>query len=232
MNITAYNGVPDFKPWDPRIKFIEYQEVDNIWGDKLNLKIYLHCGTVIGFGVIKDVFANSPMEYFWKTLIYKVQPKIDDTYADMRKLAGGSVDIYGKLIVKPKLVEVSLMTETQTFEPTFQTVSLTPEEEWNHWCKQAGLDISWEQHQIDNGEVKLEGYVTYGLPTIGVAATVQENLEKLCPGLLDLVDCPSCDITDFTLKNAIIHLNDKHKWDRMALADWIESLDIDTEFKE
>lgn len=44
-----------------------------------------------------------------------------------------------------------------------------------------------------------------------------------CPGL----ECPLED----SLYGLIMHLNDTHKWTREAIADWLETLDADLEFK-
>jgi hypothetical protein len=57
-----------------------------------------------------------------------------------------------------------------------------------------------------------------------------DELAKLVPALENFIlnqcpefgRCPPCN-----LKNAIIHLNDKHRWDRLAIADWLDTLDID-----
>lgn len=60
-------------------------------------------------------------------------------------------------------------------------------------------------------------------------------LAKSLPGVNELVAYPCGCINSSrhdSLMSVIIHLNDKHvEWDRNRIADWIESLDVDTEFK-
>jgi hypothetical protein len=50
------------------------------------------------------------------------------------------------------------------------------------------------------------------------------------PGLLEKVKNPVNGVQD-TVQSIIINLNDAHKWTREAIADWLESLDVDLEFK-
>lgn len=55
------------------------------------------------------------------------------------------------------------------------------------------------------------------------------------PGVREKVNAP-CDCHDLsgiqhTIRNIIMHLNDSHHWTRNAIADWLESLDVDLEFK-
>lgn len=63
-----------------------------------------------------------------------------------------------------------------------------------------------------------------------IGATVVNAMEKLLPDIKKIVACPACGDED-TLKFIIIHLNDSHGWTREAQADWVESLDLDLEFK-
>lgn len=39
------------------------------------------------------------------------------------------------------------------------------------------------------------------------------------------VDCPACTRPQETAQRTIAHLNDKHKWTREAIADWIATLE-------
>lgn len=65
--------------------------------------------------------------------------------------------------------------------------------------------------------------------TIKYFSVLAEDL----PGVMESVRMP-CHCREFkvALFTAIIHLNDKHRWSRDRVADWIETLDIDTTFKE
>lgn len=55
------------------------------------------------------------------------------------------------------------------------------------------------------------------------------RMKQRCP----VTDCESAYHQDdrALLQNTIIHLNDKHKWTREAIADWLETLDHDLTFK-
>lgn len=61
-----------------------------------------------------------------------------------------------------------------------------------------------------------------------------EELSKSLPGSHVSVDCPVCDKSSHRelLPDIIIHLNDEHHWTREQIADWLETLDIDLEFKD
>jgi hypothetical protein len=57
-----------------------------------------------------------------------------------------------------------------------------------------------------------------------------DKLAKIVPALKTyvLAVCPSCGLVPkTTLTHMIIHLNDRHKWDRNAIADWLDTLDVD-----
>lgn len=61
------------------------------------------------------------------------------------------------------------------------------------------------------------------------------SMAEQLPGVKQRVRCPcgSCNKQTFPLplRQVIIHLNDSEKWTRNQIADWLESLDIDLEFK-
>lgn len=61
---------------------------------------------------------------------------------------------------------------------------------------------------------------------------------SVVPDMGRKVECPGhhpgawkCSCED-ALSDMIIHLNDQHKWPREAIADWLESLDLDLELRE
>jgi hypothetical protein len=71
-------------------------------------------------------------------------------------------------------------------------------------------------------------------------------LARQIPGIKQVVTCPACKngeikgitnseymaTTGESLMSVIIHLNDRHKWTREAIADWIETLDEIPTFTE
>ena len=58
---------------------------------------------------------------------------------------------------------------------------------------------------------------------------VAKEVEELIPALgKEVRNCPSCGPpVQFAIVVLVQHLNDKHKWTREKIADWLESLDID-----
>lgn len=56
------------------------------------------------------------------------------------------------------------------------------------------------------------------------------EMAELFPGLEEGVGCPHCGEAKHrgALSTMIVALNDDHYWTREAIADWVESLDIDT----
>jgi hypothetical protein len=91
------------------------------------------------------------------------------------------------------------------------------------------LDERWEQTPFSN--IQEEFFDMSSAPEFDTAA-----LSKRLPGVDKIVKFPcKCTVPkhrfEDTLFQVIIHLNDDIKWSREAIADWIESLDINTEFK-
>jgi len=78
-----------------------------------------------------------------------------------------------------------------------------------------------------------------GPEPLSVSMSIHEYLDALIPGLVDMqAQCPAevCLSKTFSwepsgLKNVIIHLNDTHMWSRKDIADWLDTLDLDLEFK-
>jgi hypothetical protein len=72
--------------------------------------------------------------------------------------------------------------------------------------------------------------LTYPGLSIGQDTSYQlETKSRELPGVNEQVKHPvTGDYT--TLARTIINLNDKHKWTREEIADWIETLDVDTTF--
>lgn len=64
------------------------------------------------------------------------------------------------------------------------------------------------------------------VPDIG--QTVNCPAKTVNPNLSKDTDC----VLSKSLSDLIIHLNDTHRWSREAIADWLESLDLDLELRE
>lgn len=60
---------------------------------------------------------------------------------------------------------------------------------------------------------------------------VLNTLRALLPGITTEVTCPACP-GPYTapIENRVQHLNDTHHWTREAVADWLETLDVDLAF--
>lgn len=64
---------------------------------------------------------------------------------------------------------------------------------------------------------------------------VTKDLQTLLPGLKVAVTCPvtgggmSCP-AEWPVMKMVIHLNDEHRWSRVQVADWLDTLDIDLSF--
>jgi len=84
-----------------------------------------------------------------------------------------------------------------------------------------------------------EAYVgvtkNYFSPEPGIGDTVETIMSTLFPVLNSYIRCPvkECEFkhSKASLKNVIIGLNDRHKWTREQIADWLESLDLNLEVK-
>lgn len=60
--------------------------------------------------------------------------------------------------------------------------------------------------------------------------SVVAELKKIFPGITNQTICPSC-YEQRSVADNIMHLNDKHKWTREAIADWTETLPFSLEAK-
>lgn len=104
------------------------------------------------------------------------------------------------------------------------------------WYKDQHLPISaalMESMDIDDIN-KIEYICAKAMPKPKQLYNTGQNLSSLSkqlPGVNEHVKHP-VDGTIGTLWYIIQNLNDSHKWTRNRIADWIETLDIDTEFKE
>lgn len=60
-------------------------------------------------------------------------------------------------------------------------------------------------------------------------AALQQEMVTAFPCLERVKKCPCGCKNKTTLKSLVIHLNDGEQWTREAIADWLESLDVDLE---
>jgi hypothetical protein len=235
---------PDLQPWDPRIQKIATLE------DKMKMQatfiIYLHCKRKIGWNVTVEFAQQISATELLQMLRSETQSFIDTEYKKLQEVAGGSVDIYGKPIrtISTEFFPIWEDSNLQGISSGLKVAQLTDEEQYQVWCKQAeSLKGDTASIGVPAGEIwyptdwTAEGFITK--PPAATGSIVQRNLKKLFPGLIELVTCPICKNKDATIEpqqmqldRAIIHLNDTHSWSREAVADWLESLDVDIAMKE
>ena len=235
------------EPWDPRIKSVSWttDPISPLHYNTIRFIVYLHCYKKIGWQYnIDSEFMNSAGLYeaaeqiIIDMLIDEVQPLIDETYNELKKLKGGSVDIHGQPIWSlPSVVAFHNDLES----PTIKVAQLNDFQEWQYWCGEVGKQFKpvpskkMLQEKFEQTKQYLAETAIVGLhPDTGTI--VQRNLKKLFPALSKTAKCPKCSTSKQsifkTLDRMIIHLNDEHKWTREEVADWLESLDIDLGMKE
>lgn len=108
--------------------------------------------------------------------------------------------------------------------------------EWSDHDTPVMADLKAYKAQL----VKYAGYAKYDYPPDGAFGGVHPSLatlEKSIPGFREMKqpcpvsDCQGYDGKHIALHKTIIHLNDHHKWKREEIADWLETLDHDLQFK-
>lgn len=106
------------------------------------------------------------------------------------------------------------------------------------------LDERWEQTPFSNILSNIQGELNNSFDPPNMSSVFEFDtvafdtaaLSERLPGVDRIVKFPCKCVSpkhrfEDTLFRVIIHLNDEVKWSREAIADWIESLDINTEFK-
>lgn len=72
---------------------------------------------------------------------------------------------------------------------------------------------------------------TYAAPPVPSSYSDSgQLLRSALPGLTTMVECPHCRSHMDQVSNLIIHLNDAAEWAREAIADWLDTLDVDLSF--
>lgn len=244
---------PDLQPWDPRIKKIAMMDFpSHEYGGYLDAQqfiVYLHCQRKIGWAITTDLVMQIPVATIMNIMRDEMQPLIDGEYKKLQEMAGGSVDIYGNAI---KTIDTSFSLihndgKLEGVSTGLITAQLSEEEQYQVWCKQASNHNNGKQEGFvyvgKPGDYEwkqvgwtAEGFISKQEPT-STGMVVQQNLKKLFPALMEIVNCPVCGRLNnkhkqMSLDRMIIHLNDEHQWTREQVADWLESLDIDLGMKE
>lgn len=103
------------------------------------------------------------------------------------------------------------------------------------WTDTASVTTYWNGHPIDGSTLDNLSQAAFGTPgQQDIGKTVGSTMKKLVPALSTVLKCPGkdCSHKEMTLSSIIVILNDRHKWTREQIADWLDSLDLDLEFKE
>jgi len=235
------------EPWDPRIKSVSWTKdlVNPLHYDTVRFIVHLHCFKKIGwqYNIDSEFMASAGLneaaeQIIIDMLIDEVQPLIEETYNELKKLKGGSVDIQGKPIWS--ISAFSPFDDAVVTGP-MQVAQFDEYQEWQYWCGEAGQQFKPvpSKKMLKEKFEQTKKYLAETAP-VGVhpdtGSIVQRNLKKLFPALNEQATCPACakldDNTTGTIDKMIIHLNDVHTWTREAVADWLESLDVDLGMKE
>jgi hypothetical protein len=95
---------------------------------------------------------------------------------------------------------------------------------------QLGMPIATKKYTSDEVSFKSSGEIKK-LPAKKISSSTNfVNQIDLLPGLSAKVKHPVTK-SEGIIKDIIINLNDYHKWTREAVADWLETLDVDLRFK-
>lgn len=96
-------------------------------------------------------------------------------------------------------------------------------------CILLAIDCVFDDPEYAEKKFAVGGYITPKPSIVGGVSNPIPNLSKSCSALNEVVSFPSgCAWRGKdTVSNIIQHLNDREGWSREAIADWLESLDID-----
>lgn len=99
-------------------------------------------------------------------------------------------------------------------------------------CKMCGGGFSSWQEMHAAGTWALASGATVPAMSGDSYSRSGDVLAGVLPGLSTRVTCPACTSVALrpTVRDAVIHLNDSHRWTREAIADWLDTLDADLAF--
>jgi hypothetical protein len=129
---------------------------------------------------------------------------------------------------------VQNMGEIKIWQQGSTVMIMITDDDHEHTFSSDEWEVTWQHFSDPTKRSRIEIKTRSTVPT--------HHLKQLVPGVMKKTWCPACAKGNqkrgvdgnavLALWNIIIHLNDEHKWDRMKIADWLESLDIDLTFKE
>lgn len=107
--------------------------------------------------------------------------------------------------------------------------------------KQMKVDLSLPRARLD--PLRLRQAASFALSRAKGACHAKHGAESMvdalvtfCPSLRAITRCPVCTVSGPTdpygqIYYTIVHLNDRHRWSREQIADWLDTLDIDLTIK-
>lgn len=106
-------------------------------------------------------------------------------------------------------------------------------------CGCNSCDGSWQEHWMcEKAGKQTKAALVLGVDldaqhtsTTEMGSEVADELAALIPAMASYVTCPACKHEARSpLRERIVHLNDDHQWTREAVADWLDTLDLDLKF--
>lgn len=182
--------------------------------------------SVLGFNYNVTIFCKYPMNKYIKGII------------------GGELINKGPQLWIPFTVNSIFKQIKESFDDT--RISYANYKKWGHtvaysftktfpFTNVAEFYDSYSKFVVDNLDAITQSSNIYSIQSPSnansIGRTVTSNLKRYIPNIDSRIKCPEC-IKYGTVINTIIHLNDGHKKSRKDIADWLESLDLDLQFKK
>lgn len=234
QKLQLYSSKVDYEPlpWDIRIKTIGGSYDFSKYGQEL-YTVILHAPYKLNIPINSQHMHDPNFEY---AIHKEIHQQLEILWEDLTAKAGRPLDVFGNPAPQvPAPLNIAQFAFGDEYGHTPTSVNLVDMNEnqlrqyWEMQLKgfKAKHKIAGDSWQTIDGNF---GYTPFHQD---VGTIVQNNLHKLIPGLRATVKCPACaEIHKDSLSKMIIHLNDTYKWSRNKVADWIESLDVDTTVKE
>lgn len=115
------------------------------------------------------------------------------------------------------------------------TIAETLKTAWDKVALQTVATVDQFKPVFDTSGGIVSGSVTFQIPAYELipswyGPSILSELRPLLPGLSERIACPACPQNITSLDNVIVCLNDRHRWTREQIADWLDGLDVDLRF--
>jgi hypothetical protein len=229
--IKLYGPEYEQLAWDIRVKSIAVSYDYTAYGHEL-YTAFLHAPYKISIPINPQYLHNPHFEH---AMHQEIHGKLEVLWEDLTEKAGCPLDVFGYPAPKmPAPIDLPTMLAGDEYGHMVinqNMVDMNENQLRQYWEMQ--LKGFKAKHKIANFDnwLPVDQVADYQSHQ-DVGTIVQNNLHRLVPGLRATVKCPVCKTHTDSLAKMIIHLNDKYSWSRNQVADWIESLDVDTTVKE